>query len=113
MIGVFQQETLKQVAFWINFKYMTSQDPVFDAITTDSLTELDGFKKTIEAMENPPVEAIPKLTRSRQFEFFDEFTEFLNGNIGAVSGRPLAYVVRKEANIINDDTQAPHGELDS
>ena len=64
-------------------------------------------------MDNPPVEGIPKLTKSRQFEFFDEFTEFLNNNIGAVSKRPLAYIVRKEANIINDDTQSPYGELDS
>ena len=63
-IGVFQQRTLKQVAFYINYKYMTSQKPVFDVITKQSLKKLDGFKRTIKAMENPPVGGSPSSQRA-------------------------------------------------
>ena len=41
MITAFQGTILRQVAFWTNFKLMTSRVPVFDAIDEDSLTELD------------------------------------------------------------------------
>ena len=112
-LGIFQVKALTLVSFFINYKFMTSRAIDIDSITEQTLDEIDGFKQTITTMENPPHEAIPRLTKSRKFEFFDEFTEFLNDNLGSVSKRPLGYVVRKDDNVAPSDTQAPFGHVDS
>ena len=55
---------------------MTSRKIDVGSIAEQTLEDIDSFEQTITTMENPLHEAIPKLTKSRKFEFFDEFTEF-------------------------------------
>ena len=114
-MGVFQQKALKQVAFYLNYKYMTSRSMDFDEITKDALEDMDSFKKTIEAIDNPSHDQVPKLSKSKQFEFFDEFTDFLNDNVGAVSKRPLGYVVRpdKQLKVKPEANELPFGKIGS
>ena len=79
-LGIFQQKALTLVSFFFNYKFMTSCELIVGSITKQTFEDINGFKETVTTMENPPLEAIPKLTKSRKFEFFDEFAEFLNDN---------------------------------
>ena len=112
-LGIFQQRSLTLMSFFVKYKFMTSREIIIEDITPETLEEIDGFERHIATMENPSLDGVPKLTKSRKFEFFDEFTEFLNDNLGAVSLRPLGYVVRKVAAVPDSATQAPFGHADS
>ena len=112
-LGTFQQRSLTLMSFFVKCKFMTSREIPIESITPETMEEIDGFERHISTMENPSLDGIPKLTKSRKFEFFDEFTEFLNDILGAVSLRPLGYVVRKVAAVPDSATQEPFGHADS
>ena len=84
-IGVIQENALKNVAFYVNYQLMTSRVPSLGDITLKSLEPINDFKKLTSKMDDPSTDKAPKLSAKQVFEFFDEFKDFLNENIGSVS----------------------------
>jgi hypothetical protein len=92
---------------------MTSRDISPADISIANATGIKDFKSQIDENVNPDVDKAPKLSTNKIFEFFDEFTEFLQEHVGSVSKRPLGYVVRTNAMVKPTNDDPAFGEADS
>ena len=112
LVGVIQENALKNAVFYVQYKDMTLRQAGPEEITLKSLEPVSEFKILIDEMKNPSLNEAPKLTTKRAFEFFDEFKVFLNKNIGTISKRPLGYIIQKSVNIQDSEDEPPFGEPD-
>ena len=112
-VPMLKELNLKIAIFLVKHRIMIDRTPVFTDITSATVTDIKDFKKELESMKSPEQDTAPQLTQKRIFEFFDEFKEFLAENIGPISNRPLAYVVREKEDVKDAETDPMYGQLDS
>ena len=94
-ISIKEEANLKLVSFFLKFKQMTSRPVTPTQVTTTLVNELQHYKKEIEKHENPLPETAPALTAKKIFDFFSDFRDYLHEHLGAISKRPLSYVIRE------------------
>lgn len=112
-VGVINETNFKLANFLLKYWRMTERPLNPDKITLTSCRAIKDFKSELSSREDPPPEEAPKLNNDKIFEFFESFREFLREHTGAVSGRPLAYVVREVMNYKPSDEDPAYGEPDS
>ena len=75
--------------------------------------EIKDFKQELMSRKDPKPEEAPKLHQDKAFEFFELFKEYLGEHTGAVSKRPLAYVVRELTKVTPHEKDPPFRMVNS
>ena len=109
-LAVIHERHFKLASFYVKYLQMTGRPLAFESVTVEAVESIMAFRKEIKNSENPDIEEAPKLVHDKLFQFFDAFKEYLNECIGTVSGRPLAYVVRKHMNILPSNIDPAYGK---
>ena len=99
---------MQYTAFFVKHRYMTSRPVTPEDITMSSVSEMKNLK-TISDNWTAPVDDKPSLSPLKVYDFFEDFSEYLNKHQGTVSKRPLGYVVRKAAAVLPHETDPAVG----
>lgn len=107
------QTAFKILLFLVKFKHMSSRALDLPGITRESLVPMKSFRDEILAAKDPETDKAPKLEASKIFEFFTDFRDYLHDHLGAISKRPLSYVIRTNLEVPDSDEDVGYGSPDS
>ena len=107
------QTAFKILLFLVKFKQMTSRGLDLPGINRESLIPMRSFRDEILATKDPETDKAPKLESSKIFEFFTDFRDYLHDHLGAISRRPLSYVIRTNIDVPDSEDDVGYDNPES